>query len=362
MKRICAVFACLSVVLSLDLPSDAASPGAVPARDFSLDVKDFLKKGAVETPPLPEARGGLELDGLAGDAIQAFFPGLTKGQVPGVVQGVAQATAKAKGVAKATSKRTPSDGEMQDDVRLSPLTTAEREAAVKELFRKAGAADIQTQELADLGQNNVVVVKKGRTDRLIVFGAHHDKALQGDGVIDNWTGAAMVVNLYKALKDMQTEHTLVFASFGGEENGLVGSAEFVSRLSDEDRKRVDAMINFDCLAVDGTFSWKNNSDRSMLDAAKKAATSGGLELKEVTFWGGDADSSSFRDAGIQAVTIFGASPGIIFDIVHSGNDTFGKFSLPHFKNAYSLGLGMTKALDARGAELAGRTAPPKPAS
>ena len=76
----------------------------------------------------------------------------------------------------------------------------------------------------------------------------------------------------------------------------------------------------------------------------------------MVFWGGDADSSSFRQAGIPAVTVFGASPEIIFDIVDSENDTMKAFSLPHYKNAYSLVLETLKDLDATPIGRVGRLA------
>jgi aminopeptidase YwaD len=157
----------------------------------------------------------------------------------------------------------------------------------------------------------------------------------------------MVVELYKALKGVDTQHTFVFVTFGGEESGLVGSEHFVSGLSAAEKKRVDGMLNFDTLSVDGTFSWKNGSDRSMLDLAKTSAQSGGYDLREVNLYGGSTDSASFREAGIPAIAIFGVSPGIIFDIVHSGNDSFAKFSLPHYKNAFGLGFSMARSLDAK---------------
>ena len=68
-------------------------------------------------------------------------------------------------------------------------------------------------------------------------------------------------------------------------------------------------------------------------------------MKEDYLNGGDADSSTFRDAGIPAVTIYGASQNVIFDIIHSENDNMAAFSLAHYKNAYLLVLEAIKSLD-----------------
>ncbi|MFH2201965.1 MAG: M20/M25/M40 family metallo-hydrolase [Elusimicrobiota bacterium] len=231
----------------------------------------------------------------------------------------------------------PEDQELYDRVELSPLTNPERERVVIDLFHRAGAAEreVLLQDAGD-GRNNIYVVKPGRTDRVVVVGGHHDKVRRGAGTIDNWTGATMVVNLYQALKDVDTEATYVFVAFAREEEGLLGSKRFLSALSRAEQKKIDSMINLDTLAVDGTFSWQNNSDQTLLRMIKETARRTGRALQEMSLWGGDADSSSFRRAGIPAMTVMGASNSVIWDIVHSANDNIAAFSLRHYKNAYLL--------------------------
>ena len=62
-------------------------------------------------------------------------------------------------------------------------------------------------------------------------------------------------------------------------------------------------------------------------------------------WGGDSDSSSFRRAGIPAMTVLGASRDVIWDIIHSENDTIAHFSVFHYRNAFLLTLALIKKLD-----------------
>ncbi|MEK7383985.1 MAG: M28 family peptidase [Elusimicrobiota bacterium] len=240
----------------------------------------------------------------------------------------------------------PTDKELYDRMARSPLTNAEREKVIIELF-KLGGAKPEEIVVSDLGrgQNNILVVKKGRTDRVIVVGGHHDKVRQGAGTIDNWTGATLVTNLYQSLRDQDTDATIVFISFGREEDGLIGSARYLESLSKAQRAKIDAMVNLDTLAVDGTFSWKNNSTRALLDRIKTVAAASKHDLTEAALNGGDADSSTFRRAGIAAMTIFGASQDVIFDIIHSENDTMAAFSLDHYRNAFLLALELLKSLD-----------------
>lgn len=262
-----------------------------------------------------------------------------------------QRLAVAQGQGRARPEGVPTDDDLGKTVALSPLTNPERERVVAELFKAAGAApaDIRTQDTGR-GTHNIYVVKKGRTDRVVVVGGHHDKVREGAGTIDNWTGATMVVNLYQALREIDTEATFVFVAFAREEEGLVGSDRYVESLSRAELGKIDAMVNLDTLGVDGTFSWKNGSDKVLLARALETARRTGRDLKELTLWGGDSDHTSFRRAGVLAMMFFGASNEVIWDIIHSANDTIAAFSLPHYANAYRLTLEFLKDLDAKPAK------------
>jgi peptidase M28-like protein len=238
------------------------------------------------------------------------------------------------------------DDEMRGRLEQLPGTNPEREKYVIDLFKLAGAKpeDIILQDIGH-GKHNIMVVKKGKTDRVIVVGGHHDKVEAGMGAIDNGTGSTMVANLYQALHDQQTDATIVFVAFGREEEGLLGSEAYLRSLTEEQKLKIDAMVNLDTLGVNGTFSWKNNSTRALLDRAKSVAASTHRDLVEAHLDGGDADSSSFRSAGIPAITIYGASEDVIFDIIHTDRDTMAAFDLAHYKNSYLLVLDLVKSLD-----------------
>ena len=250
----------------------------------------------------------------------------------------------------------PTEGEMNDEVRMSPKENAERERVIRELFLQAGAAasDIQVQDIGR-GKHNFIVVKPGRTDRVILVGGHHDKVSAGQGTIDNWTGATMVANLYQQLRERDTQHTYVFIAFGREEEGLLGSAAYVQSLTKDRLGKIDDMVNLDTLGVDGTYTWQNNSDEELLKAFREVAVREHLDLSEQYLDGGDADSSSFRQAGVKAITVYGCSPDRVFEIIHSDRDNFGVFSLKDYVNAFRLTAAVLVRLDGNPAFLtAGR--------
>lgn len=361
----------------VDLPDLQAGALKVPgAVDLSLPALPGTKIPEAAAPLIPaEASAPTALEqaqSTAGEVAKAAQPGdsssqaaLTKtfdngggsGDAPSVpdafspdlvlaAQRAYRATGVAAGVAVRPQGSPVDDAEILARMGMSPLTNPEREQTVKDLFMKAGAqaSEIVTQPVGR-GRNNYYVVKKGRTDRVIVVGAHHDKVSEGRGVIDNWTGSTMMINLYQAMRDLDTEATYVFIAFAREEEGLIGSQAYVDALSKAERAKIDSMLNLDTLAVDGTFSWDNNSTPEMLKRVMAVAKAEKRDLVQARLDGGDADSSTFRWAKIPAMTLFGASQDVIFDIIHSSRDNMAAFNLDHYRNAYLLSLALLKELD-----------------
>ncbi len=312
----------------------AQNPALGSAQNASASVAKSADQGGTQSQA---ALGSLFDGGLLDAAKSLFHPGLPAGQAPAVA---------ARTSSPVAPDAVPTDDAMNARMALSPLTNPEREQVVQQLFVKAGARpDEIVKQSAGRGRNNYYVVKKGKTDRIVVVGGHHDKVSEGHGTIDNWTGATMVINLYQAMKDVETDATYIFVAFGREEEGLIGSEAFLRQMPQAQRAKLDSMVNLDTLGVDGTYSWKNNSTQALLDLIRQVATTEGRALVEAYLDGGDADSSTFRNANIPAMTIFGASQDVIFDIIHTGRDTMAAFSLPHYVNAYYLTLALLKALD-----------------
>ncbi len=99
-------------------------------------------------------------------------------------------------------------------------------------------------------------VLKGKSDRIIVIGAHIDSSSpEVDGANDDGSGSAVVLELARVLAQRactpesvsarrhENESTIVFALFGGEEQGLQGSRHFVSNFPHIDR--VALMLQID---------------------------------------------------------------------------------------------------------------------
>ncbi|WP_339148155.1 MULTISPECIES: M20/M25/M40 family metallo-hydrolase [unclassified Sutcliffiella] len=96
---------------------------------------------------------------------------------------------------------------------------------------------------------NVVAFKPGKSQKVLVVGAHYDSVAAGKGSDDNASGVAVMLEAAEVLKKIPTPYSIVFVAFGAEEVGLQGSNYFVSQMSAKDIQNTVGMINLDSLAV-----------------------------------------------------------------------------------------------------------------
>lgn len=99
--------------------------------------------------------------------------------------------------------------------------------------------------------SNVIGVKNGTDERYIIVGAHYDTlgpdsetGEQRVGANDNASGVAAMIALANILSKKKTHHKILFAAFGGEEKGALGSMDLVQNLMQKDIQ-IDEMINLD---------------------------------------------------------------------------------------------------------------------
>ena len=207
-----------------------------------------------------------------------------------------------------------------EDLKLNVCEDEQRLEAVKNLFKKMGASDDSIKIEKFKNVENLVVTKKGKTEETIIVGAHYDKTKKGCGVIDNWTGIVIIANLYRTLKQYSTDKTFVFVAFGKEEIGLVGSNAMAKEIPKEKRVNYCSMINFDSFGFNYPQILENTSSPKITKTAKAVAEEMNLKLTAASLEGlADADSSSFLDKDIPAVTFHGLSDDWQ-KYLHSSND------------------------------------------
>jgi Iap family predicted aminopeptidase len=71
----------------------------------------------------------------------------------------------------------------------------------------------------------------------------------GNGADDNASGVGCLVEIAEAVAVHKRDYDIAFIVFGAEEAGLEGSYHYTSQMSESDKDRAVAMINFDSLIV-----------------------------------------------------------------------------------------------------------------
>ena len=238
---------------------------------------------------------------------------------------------------------TPED--IAKDFAAVPCDDKDRLAAVRALYESAGAAasDITMDQHDHV--ENLVVTKKGASPEKIVIGAHYDKTSEGCGAIDNWTGQVALTHLYKTLKDIPLNKTLVFVAFGREEKGLVGSRAMTKGIDKEQAAGYCAMINIDSLGLGPPQVADNMSSKKLARFTGELAKEMEIPFGHASIGRANSDSSSFVAKKIPAVTIHGLNNDWS-TILHSKHDQVAKVNSASVYLGYRLALAMIVKLDA----------------
>jgi hypothetical protein len=215
----------------------------------------------------------------------------------------------------------------------------EREALIRKWLAESGCTDanLSEQALDRILPPNVICVLPGETQEVIVVGAHTDKVERaGDGVVDNWTGATLLPSLLYSLNGQPRHHTLIFIGFSGEEEGLVGSRYYVDHLSEEQRARIEGMVNFDSLGLGPTEVWASHADRVLLNGLKSVAAASNLPMTLMNVPNGaSADSESFAPHHIPRITLHSVTSDT-WSILHSRFDNLAAIKMNDYYDSYKL--------------------------
>jgi len=122
---------------------------------------------------------------------------------------------------------------------------------------------LQRIDVAGATSHNVIAERRGNggnARRLFIATAHLDSVnsdggptASAPGVDDNASGCVGVLELAAVFAEADLENDARFILFGGEEQGLFGSRQYVEGLSVDDRRRIAQVVNMDMIAtVNGT--------------------------------------------------------------------------------------------------------------
>jgi hypothetical protein len=236
---------------------------------------------------------------------------------------------------------------IQERLNAVPRKLADRVATLKGFFHDAGCDDDRffEQPVRHSKAPNLVCTLVGETDNEIVVGGHLDSIEVGMGAVDDWSGAVLLPSLYQSLKDQPRRHRFVFVGFAAEEQGLIGSNQFVSNLKREEARRIHAMINLECLGMAPPEVWVSRADKHLLDAYSVVASMlhvqpRGMNVDKI----GDDDSHAFLNVGIPVLTIHSVTREN-FPILHHASDKLDAIHPDEYYLAYRLTAAYLAYLD-----------------
>ncbi len=148
-------------------------------------------------------------------------------------------------------------------------------------YQDLGYTDIVLQDFSYSAgtSNNIIVTKTGTTfpNTYVIIDAHYD-TINGPGTNDNGSGTVLLLELARLLKDIDTEYSIKFIHFSGEEDGLIGSSYYVNNTVIPQNLDIKVVFNID--EIGGVNGVTNNtitcerdlSNPSSNNAASDAAT------------------------------------------------------------------------------------------
>ena len=114
---------------------------------------------------------------------------------------------------------------------------------------------------------NVIAELEGKNDANVVMaGAHLDSVIAGPGINDNGSGSAALLETALMMANSNSENTVRFAWWAGEEQGLVGSADYVAGLSQAERDRIAVYLNYDMVGSPNYIFMVYDADESTFAA------------------------------------------------------------------------------------------------
>jgi hypothetical protein len=220
----------------------------------------------------------------------------------------------------------------------------ERLASVQALFAKMGASEENAKVEKFKAAENFVLRKPGASAETIIIGAHYDKVSEGCGAVDNWTGIVVVAHLFSALKDMPLQKTVLFVAFGNEEKGLFGSHAMANAIEKTQLPQYCAMINIDSFGLAPPQVLDNTSSRKLTQVAEDLAKEMKIPFAHARVADADADSSSFIERKIPALTLHGLNNNWP-EILHSSKDQAARINATSVYLGYRLALALALRTD-----------------
>ncbi|GAB2999319.1 M28 family metallopeptidase [Saccharothrix stipae] len=197
--------------------------------------------------------------------------------------------------------------------------------ALAQLGGQPVTVDLRYHEEDRVSRNVIAQTKTGRTDNVVMAGAHLDSVENGAGINDNGTGSAGL--LETALKlggSPKVNNAVRFGWWGAEELGLIGSTKYVQSLTFEQQLDIALYLNFDMIGSPNAAYFVYDGDNSD-GVGAGAGPYGSAQIEQAfvqyltvekgvqtegTDFSGRSDYGEFIAQGIPAGGLFTGAEGV----------------------------------------------------
>ncbi|MFS8478877.1 MAG: M28 family peptidase [Micromonosporaceae bacterium] len=172
-------------------------------------------------------------------------------------------------------------------------------------------------------ENVIAQTRHGRTDNVVMAGAHLDAEPDTAGINDNGSGSAALLEVALQMAKVKPNNQVRFAWWGAEEAGLVGSTFYVNSLTEDQLDDIALYLNFDMIGspnymfgiYDGDDSAQEGSgpgpagSAEIEDVFEAFFAARGLPTSPADF-SGRSDYGPFIAVGIPAGGLFTGAEGL----------------------------------------------------
>ncbi|WP_353779820.1 M20/M25/M40 family metallo-hydrolase [Winogradskyella sp. 3972H.M.0a.05] len=236
------------------------------------------------------------------------------------------------------------------EVGTNALTNAEN--WIVQRYQNLGYTNVELQEFtyASGTSNNIIITKTGTVypNTFLIIDGHYD-TINGPGANDNGSGTVLILELARLLKDVDTEYSIKFIHFSGEEDGLWGSSYYVNNTVNPQNLNISLVFNID--EVGGVSGQVNDTivceeDRSSPPTNNAASTEATIQLAncmelysnlntEISFAYG-SDYIPFENNGEVITGLFEKNQS---PYAHSPNDTLANMDVSYLTEVTKGSLG-----------------------
>jgi Zn-dependent M28 family amino/carboxypeptidase len=132
-----------------------------------------------------------------------------------------------------------------------------------------------------VSHNVIAQTEDGRTDNVVMAGAHLDSVQEGAGINDNGSGSAALLETAIQMQKVKPNNAVRFAWWGAEEEGLLGSEYYVDQLTNEEIADIALYLNFDMIASPNYTTGIYDGDNSGGTAPPGFIPAGSAQIEDV---------------------------------------------------------------------------------